>query len=63
MSLANLALANDLSYESGVETITVNVNEADAKTMTGVLTVSAFGALRRSSTIESGMAAVIPLKS
>ena len=38
MSLANLAVADDLSDESGVETITVNVNEADAKTMAGVLT-------------------------
>ena len=38
MSLANLAVADDLSDESGMETITVNVNEADAKTMAGVLT-------------------------
>ena len=38
MSLANLAVADDLSDELGMETITVNVNEADAKTMAGVLT-------------------------
>ena len=38
MSLANLAVADDLSDESGMETITVNVNEADAETMAGVLT-------------------------
>lgn len=38
MSLADMAVADDLSDESGMETITVNVNEADAKTMAGVLT-------------------------
>ena len=38
MSLADMAVADDLSDESGTETITVNVNEADAKTMAGVLT-------------------------
>ena len=38
MSLADMAVADDLSDELGMETITVNVNEADAETMAGVLT-------------------------
>ena len=38
MSLADMAVADDLSDELGMETVTVNVNEADAKTIAGVLT-------------------------
>ena len=38
MSLADMAVADDLSDELGMETVTVNVNEADAETIAGVLT-------------------------
>ena len=37
MCLANLAIANDLSEESAVEAITVDVNEADAKVIARAL--------------------------
>ena len=37
MYLGNLSIANDLSKESAVEVVTVNVKEADAKAITGAL--------------------------
>ena len=37
MCLGNLSIVNDLSEESAVEVVTVNVNEADAKAIAGAL--------------------------
>ena len=37
MCLSNLSIANDLSEESAVEAVTVNVSEADAKAIAGAL--------------------------
>ena len=37
MCLGNLSIANDLSEESAVEVVTVNVNEADGKAIAGAL--------------------------